>query len=285
MNKLPIAAAGIIGSIVAASISVFSFAQQPTPAPAQPNQPAQPAQPQPSQTPNQPTQPNTIPPERPSPNQPVQPNTATPNQQNPTQPPAQPVQPGTVQPGTGQPGQPGNVNPGNLNPGNSAQPGTVQPSNGILPDQLRLLDPNDPTITPEQRASLVRLRSQRPFPFQSVAHEAQFNQNAHSLLRAEQRFEKSTQDHLRRLGEVRNLAGERQNAALLDLLQQMLQDRVELQRYLADSRAMYTGDVSLPQDSSPAGGDNRSKQVATPPADANRQTNVPGPGSNSNPRR
>jgi len=283
MNKLSIAAAGIIGSVVAASVSVFTLAQQPTPAPAQtaqPNQPTQPRQPQPSQTPSQPTQPNTIPPERPNPNQPVQPNTipperpnpnqpvqpntSTPNQQNPTQPPAQPIQPGTVQPGTVQPGQ---------------------PSTGLLPDQLRLLDPNDPTITPEQRASLIRLRSQRPFPFQSVAHEAQFNQNAQSLLRAEQRFEKSTQDHLRRLGEVRNLNGERQNAALLDLLQQMLQDRVDLQRYLADSRAMYTGDVSLPQDSSPSSGDNRSKQVATPPADANRQTNVPVPGSNSNPRR
>ena len=266
MNKLSIAAAGIIGSVVAASVSVFTLAQQPTPAPAQtaqPNQPTQPRQPQPSQTPSQPTQPNTIPPERPNPNQPVQPNTSTPNQQNPTQPPAQPIQPGTVQPGTVQPGQ---------------------PSTGLLPDQLRLLDPNDPTITPEQRASLIRLRSQRPFPFQSVAHEAQFNQNAQSLLRAEQRFEKSTQDHLRRLGEVRNLNGERQNAALLDLLQQMLQDRVDLQRYLADSRAMYTGDVSLPQDSSPSSGDNRSKQVATP-ADANRQTNVPAPGSNSNPPR
>jgi hypothetical protein len=59
----------------------------------------------------------------------------------------------------------------------------------------------------------------------------------------EQRMQRSQEDLLKRLGEARTLSGDRQNAALFDVLQQMMREQAELQRYLVQSRSVWTGDV------------------------------------------
>ena len=49
----------------------------------------------------------------------------------------------------------------------------------------------------------------------------------------------------RRLGEIRSLPADRQNAAILDLLQQTLDESSSLQDYLVAARTGITGDVAL----------------------------------------
>ena len=61
----------------------------------------------------------------------------------------------------------------------------------------------------------------------------------------------SSEDLLRRLGEARQLSGARQNEAILDILQRVLQEHQEMQRYLAMARATWAGEDELPS-SAPA---------------------------------
>jgi hypothetical protein len=92
-------------------------------------------------------------------------------------------------------------------------------------------------------AGRLQNQNQRPFTFQSPQAEVRFNQATGRIQQLEQRLEVSNTDLLRRLGEVRQLTGERQTMALLDLMQRVLQDRVQLHQYLVQSRAIWSGDM------------------------------------------
>lgn len=155
--------------------------------------------------------------------------------------------------------QPGPKNP---SPRPSKQNPTPRPSNPTpRPDnQNPTPDPNDPGAAPRQpgettpnrdgsRPSRTRAndpnRNQRPFAFQSPDMEGRFNVASRRLVQMEQRMQRSQTDVLKRLGEARQLSGERQTAALFDVLQQMLRDQADLQRYLTQSRTLWTGDIDI----------------------------------------
>ncbi len=139
-------------------------------------------------------------------------------------------------------------------------PPTPVPADGSQPNGDQPLSPNDvngPTTIGGSSRNLAR-GVNRPFGFQSPRSEARFNTMTQRLTTMEARMDKSNQDVLRRVGEARQLTGERQNRALLDLLQSMVQDRSDLQRYLVQSRSTWTGDdfeesgTNAPTDEQPA---------------------------------
>lgn len=150
-----------------------------------------------------------------------QPSNPTPQPQNPTPRtnPAPGQQPSpTVQPTQNQPtqNQPGQTQPGQLQPGQVQQPGlTGQAGNRYL----------------------------RPFAFASPTYETRFNEATQRLGVFEQRMVRSNEMLTRRLGEIRTMAPERQSGALLDLVQQMLQDQAQLNRYLVQARTAWSGDL------------------------------------------
>jgi len=83
----------------------------------------------------------------------------------------------------------------------------------------------------------------RPFAFDNPSNEGRFNLATRRLLAMEARMQRSHENLLKRLGEARQLSGERQTAALFDVLQQMLKDQADLQRYLAQARGAWSGDL------------------------------------------
>ncbi len=86
-------------------------------------------------------------------------------------------------------------------------------------------------------------RYERPFMFQTPGIEARFTENSHRLIGLEQRLATSNQMLLKRLGEVRTLAPEKQNAALADIVQQMLMEQAQMQKYLVLARTAWSGDL------------------------------------------
>jgi hypothetical protein len=97
--------------------------------------------------------------------------------------------------------------------------------------------------SPQARATAgAPNRFARPFVFQSPAAESRFAESSNRLVNMEQRLDQTNQDLIKRLGQARSFTGERQNAALLDLLQQMLLDNAEMHRYLIQSRLAWTGE-------------------------------------------
>ena len=151
------------------------------------------------------------------------------------QPPQPPPQPSNPQP------QPSNPQPQPSNP----IPRPRDPSN---PD--RRPDPNQPDRRPDpnqpdqrQPAERNRARNPRPFAFQNPQLEAAFNQSATRLVRMEERIAQSNQEILRKVGEARRLEGARQNAALMDILQDLLKNQNDLQLYLVQARTAWTGDL------------------------------------------
>ncbi len=165
----------------------------------------------------------------------------------PKAPPSKP-QPAPVAPAQQPATRPG-VTPAQPVPGQPV-PAQIDPSQPVVPvDPINptIIDPADPSLTPEQRDTLIKLRASRPFNFQSPQSEAIFNDGVQRLMRDEQRFTQTTDEHLRRLGEVRGMTGERQTAALLDLVQQLLISNKEFQQYIVRSRSLWTGDMTPPQ--------------------------------------
>lgn len=145
--------------------------------------------------------------------------------------PQQPAQPEkTPRPQNPQPQNPPNPAPAPKEPGKApGQPGNEK--------------------TPVERDA--RARYARPFMFQSPQTEAKFNDHAQRLVRMEQRMEQTNKDLLRRLGEARQLTGERQSAAVLDILQQVLREREEMQKYLVFSRTGWTGEMAGTDEATP----------------------------------
>lgn len=134
-------------------------------------------------------------------------------------------------------------------------------------------------------AAALNARYSRPFAFQAPELESRFNESTHRLVRMEQRMERSSRDLLRRLGEVRQLSGERQHTALMDLLQQMLQEQAELQQYLVQTRTAFTGDVEMADPSEglqasagarPSGSSASADGTGAPPPEQFPSSNEPG---------
>ncbi len=166
-----------------------------------------------------------------------------------TQPPA-PSQPTPRSPGT----QPPSRNP------QPSNPDTQPPRRDTLPRDQQDLD--------RSRLQQPGVRSERPFAFQNPAFENRFNESSQRLVRMEQRIEQSNAEQLRKLGEIRAMPAERQNAALLDLIQQMLRDQAEMHRYLVASRTAWTGDVNMSDDSQTPGQKQAERGNTPPPSDS-----------------
>lgn len=222
-----------------------------------------------------PSQPGT-PSNQPGPKNPT-PGPNTPNQQTPLQ-----------QPPANNP----NTNPNNQPPANN-NPGQQNPNQRPRYDDIEDGGAQNPT-------SGTAARYGRPFAFQSPEIESRFNESTQRLVRMEQRMERSSRDMLRRLGDVRQMNGDRQHAALMDLLQQMLQEQAELQHYLVQTRTAFTGEVDAPQDAQANAGDrqtgatgnggnagaagqNQGNQPAPANTNPNSTPNNPGTSPNANP--
>ncbi|MGE3109489.1 MAG: hypothetical protein AB7G11_10525 [Phycisphaerales bacterium] len=133
-----------------------------------------------------------------------------------------------AQPGTpaGQP-QPPDPAPRPSNPAPS--PKDSQPGNE---------DPNKRTPLDRKKTLLPR-----PFALQSPQDEAKFTQNVQRLATMERKMQQSQEELLKRLGEVRSISGERQQHALYELLQTLIQNQAELNEYLIAVRSSWTGEV------------------------------------------
>ncbi len=146
---------------------------------------------------------------------------------------------GALQSQTPSPSQPTPPRPGTQPPAQNPQPRTPDsqpPARDSSPRDRQDLD----------RARQPATRTERPFAFQNPGSEGTFNQSSQRLVLMEQRLEQSNAEQLRKLGEIRAMPAERQSAALLDLVQQILRDQADLHRYLVASRTAWTGDVSMP---------------------------------------
>ena len=127
-------------------------------------------------------------------------------------------------------------------------------------------------------------RYERPFAFQTPGIEGRFIENSRRLIGLETRLTNSNQMLLKRLGEVRALAPEKQNGALADVVQQMLIEQAQMQKYLVLARTAWSGDlegmpaemgeeaipVATPTDSQPTG-----VPTSAVPSSAVPSSNVP----------
>lgn len=120
---------------------------------------------------------------------------------------------------------------GNLPP--ATQPQQTQPSN----------QQGQPNNQPGNQTNGLENRYQRPFAFQSPAYESRFMESSQRLVAMEQRLARSNQDLMKRLGDARALTGERQSAALFDVVQQMLKDQSAMNQYLVRARTAWSGDI------------------------------------------
>ncbi len=125
--------------------------------------------------------------------------------------------------------------------------------------------PSVPQRTPPLPGSTARNPSTgrfvRPFALQSPQMEARLNATSQRLTQMEQRLDQSNQDLMRRLGQVRQLSGDRQNAAMMDLVQQMLQNNADMQRYLVEARMGWLG---LPDEAATDSTTDEQPQTAVP---------------------
>lgn len=129
-------------------------------------------------------------------------------------------------------------------PDQPANPPVQPPESPVRPDQPdRPADPDRPVAPGRVDRSD---RYMRPFAFQSPQYEVRFNQSTTRLLTIEQRLLRTQQDMLKRLGDVRQLSGERQLTGLFDLVQEMLKQHGELTQYLIQSRTAWSGELDSP---------------------------------------
>jgi hypothetical protein len=146
---------------------------------------------------------------------------------------------------------------------NPAQPALLLQQGGVTsaqPAQHPQQQPDQPSTQPGGNTSPIgregnpangtgtagtgqAARWQRPFTLDAPDSEARFTDEARRLAAMEQRLAASSADVLRRIGEARTLPPERQNAAVLDILQDLAQQHVQVQRYLVAARTAWTGDL------------------------------------------
>ena len=151
--------------------------------------------------------------------------------------------PGTVQPQVtpNRPTTPAGQQPANQQPANG-QPISTIGANGqpvvVVPNGSNGNNGSGTVVTGTGLG-----RYERPFMFQTPGIEARFTENSHRLIGLEQRLATSNQMLLKRLGEARTLAPEKQNAALADIVQQMLMEQAQMQKYLVLARTAWSGDI------------------------------------------
>lgn len=169
----------------------------------------------------------------------------------------QPTQPGP----RNTPTQPGPRNP-NPTPGDNNQPPQPprNPNDPVDPNEPNQRNPND-GVPPGALPAGSRYRG--PFSFQDPQSEARFYDASHRLYQMEGKMSRSNDELLRRLGEVRSLPAERQNAALFDLLQQMIRDNASLQQYLVQSRTAWSGEFDFPPETG-SGRERRDNPTSNP---------------------
>src|SRR5262245_34543631 len=107
--------------------------------------------------------------------------------------------------------QPQPAKPSQPNPQPKPQNPQPQPQNPQPGTQNPTPSPRTPISNPNDKPPLKRERRERPFAFQAPQMEGKFNQSAQRLAAMEQRMQRSHEDVLRKLGEARQLTGERQN--------------------------------------------------------------------------
>lgn len=143
----------------------------------------------------------------------------------------------------------------------STQGGVPSPSQPTQPGQHPQQQPDQPSTTPNGNPNPIGLegnaangtpatrttnaggeRWDRPFALQTPQSEARLAEVGRRLYTMEQRMARDNAEMLRRIGEARQMTGEKQSKAVLDILQQMAQDQAELQRYLVATRTAWAGD-------------------------------------------
>lgn len=123
----------------------------------------------------------------------------------------------------------------------SAQSQTQQP-----PTRPRPIDPVRPTDPAQQRTpdDTRRMgRFDRPFAFQSPDAEGRFKESTQMLMGLEQQLAASQQRLISKLAEARQASGEKQNQAILEVLEQLVRDHGEMHRYMVQARTAWTGDM------------------------------------------
>lgn len=194
-------------------------------------------------------------------------------------PPGNPSTPNPTQPtNPNQPNQPQNPNqPNNPNqprPNDPNQPNNPeQPNQPIDPNRPGQIDPNRPGTGEEQ--TLLN-RRQRLFRLQDDQAIGQLNEFGQRLVRFETRMRENNEQMLRRLGQARQLQGDRRFDAMAVLLQDMLQEQALLNQYLADLRMSITGDLGDPNDPN--------NPLFNPSLDPTRVQSPDRPGTNPAPR-
>lgn len=236
----------VIGAIVAGGLG-SSIVQPGVPAPKPPAQP--------NPTPRQPTIPGR--PQEPVPAQPSQP--GQPQQPAPEQPniPGQPQQPVPAQPGT--PGQPQQPLP--------AQPGTPGQPQAPLPGQPGVVRPNG-----------TRLENRRLFKLDADNLEGRLNETSARLVRLERQIAQTNQELLRRLGEARQLTGERKLDGIAEVLQGVLQEQARFQDHISQIRTAMMGEA--PEDALAPGAPRPGETTQNP---ARRPSTLPAPAQPANP--
>jgi hypothetical protein len=193
-----------------------------------------------------------------------------------------PSQPGTPS----QPPRPANPNPAPRNeptqPTPSNDPRTPAPNPNPTDPRDNPQNPNDAVPPGAAPRTAAGARYLRPFAFDHPGNEARFRESTQRLLTMEQRMTRSNEDLMKRLGEVRQMSAERQSGAMFEIMQQMLKNQEELQRYLIQSRTAWTGDVEVPSEDGTVPNENRA------PARDGRQAGWPEeqgvPGNQGSPR-
>ncbi|MCC6676381.1 MAG: hypothetical protein IT436_04490 [Phycisphaerales bacterium] len=141
-----------------------------------------------------------------------------------------------VQAQPGQPSEPAKQNdPGKTNPN---QPGKTNPNDPGRTNPYK--QPGDRNAQPGDRTGM---KNQRPFAFQSPDAETRFNESGRRLVAMERRMGDSNRELMRKLSEARSMTGPQQNQAMLDLMQQILQEHQQLHEYLVQARTGWTGDL------------------------------------------
>ncbi|GEM_PF-1644908 len=95
-------------------------------------------------------------------------------------------------------------------------------------------------------------RFNSPFAMSTQEGLAAFSQQTSQLVEQEDGLRSTATQRLRQLGEVRGMTGERQSQALLDLVQNVLNDQQAMTKYLRDARATWSGDAGMSNPAQPA---------------------------------
>jgi hypothetical protein len=146
-----------------------------------------------------------------------------------TQPPSNPNQVPRQNPGTP------TTNPGQQ-PGTPGQQPTTNPSS----------NPN--RVLPSPGINDRELMHRRLFALENPGSETRLNEVGQKLERAETQLNEANERLLTQLGQARQLTGDRRADAMSEVMQEMLQQQVAMQKYLKDLRMAVTGDVAMEGD-------------------------------------